>query len=108
MTRTPTTDDWGIDATWLDAFDEEHRVPEQTIERLREVIGRPPADLEERAPIVARPGDPLAVDAAEVVCEGGETRHVDGEIPADFPLGYHRLRPEQGPERRLIVSPGRC
>ena len=54
MTRTPTTDEWGIDASWLDAFDEEHSVPQQTIERLREVIGRPPADLEDRAPIVAR------------------------------------------------------
>jgi 4-alpha-glucanotransferase len=108
VTRTPTTDDWGIDASWLDAFDEEHEVPQETVERLREVIGRPPADLEERAPIVARPGDALEIDAAEVVCEDGETRHIDGELPADFPLGYHRLRPEHGPERRLIVSPGRC
>ena len=108
MTRTPTTDEWGIDASWLDAFDEEHVVPEETVARLREVIGRPPADLEDRAPIVARPGDALEVDAAEVLCEDGEVRRIDGEIPADFPLGYHRLRPEQGPERRLIVSPGRC
>ena len=53
MTRTPTTDEWGIDATWLDALDEEHRVAEETIERLREVIGEPPVDLEDRAPIVA-------------------------------------------------------
>ena len=108
MTRTPTTDEWGVDASWLDAFDEEHRVAQATIERLREVIGRPPADLEERAPIVARPGDALEVDAAEVVCEDGEVRRLDGELPADFPLGYHRLRTGNGQERRLIVSPGRC
>ncbi|MCV2491505.1 4-alpha-glucanotransferase [Geodermatophilus sp. YIM 151500] len=108
MTR-PTTDEWGIDATWLDAFDEqEHEVPAATIERLREVIGRPPADLEERAPIVARPGDALEVERAEVVCEDGEVRTVDGNLPDDFPLGYHRLRTADGPERRLIVSPGRC
>jgi 4-alpha-glucanotransferase len=55
VTRTPSTDEWGIDATWLDALDEEHQVGEATIERLREVIGTPPADLEDRAPIVARP-----------------------------------------------------
>ena len=108
MTRTRTTDDWGIDATWLDAFDEEHEVPQATIERLREVIGSPPADLEERAPIVARPGDPLEIDTAEVLCEDGEVRTIDGEVPADFPLGYHRIRPRSGTERRLIVSPGRC
>ena len=108
MARTGSTDEWGIDASWLDAFDAEHEVAQATIDRLREVIGRPPADLEGRAPIVARPGDPLEVDAADVLCEDGETRHVDGELPEDFPLGYHRLRPADGPERRLIVSPGRC
>ncbi|MCW2620277.1 MAG: 4-alpha-glucanotransferase, partial [Modestobacter sp.] len=62
----PTTDPWGIDASWLDALDEEHSVAPATIDRLREVIGTPPDDLPERAPIVARPGDPLEVDAADV------------------------------------------
>ncbi|WP_448623636.1 4-alpha-glucanotransferase [Geodermatophilus sp. URMC 64] len=105
---TPTTDEWGIDATWVDANDEEHEVAPATIEGLREVIGTPPADLEDRAPIVARPGDVLEVDEAEVDCEDGRTRHIDGELPEDFPLGYHRLRTPDGRERRLIVSPGRC
>jgi 4-alpha-glucanotransferase len=104
----PTTDAWGIDASWLDALDEEHTVAAATIERLRAVIGTPPDDLLERVPIVARPGDPLEVDAADVECEDGQTRHVDGELPEDFPLGYHRLRTPDGRERRLIVSPGRC
>ena len=108
MTPTPTTDEWGIDASWLDALDEEHEVAQATIDRLREVIGRPPADLEERAPIVARPGDALEVEEADVVCEDGEVRHVDGELPADFPLGYHWLQSPEGRRRRLIVSPGRC
>jgi 4-alpha-glucanotransferase len=104
----PTTDAWGIDASWLDALDEEHTVAPATIERLREVIGTPPEDLLERAPIVARPGDPLEVDQVEVECEDGQIRHVDGELPEDFPLGYHRLRTPDGRDRRLIVSPGRC
>ena len=108
MTQKPTTDEWGIDATWLDALDEEHQVADSTIERLREVIGTPPADLEDRAPIVARPGDVLEVDAAQVVCEDGEVRHIDGELPDDFPLGYHWLQSPSGHRRRLIVSPGRC
>src|SRR4051795_9460053 len=108
VTQKPTTDEWGIDATWLDALDEEHQVPDSTIERLREVIGTPPADLEDRAPIVARPGDVLEVDEAEVTFEDGSTRHVDGELPDDFPLGYHWLQAPGGPRRRLVVSPGRC
>ncbi|WP_369137892.1 4-alpha-glucanotransferase [Modestobacter versicolor] len=104
----PTTDAWGIDASWLDALDEVHTVAPATIERLRAVIGTPPEDLAERTPIVARPGDPLEVDEAEVTCEDGSTRQVDGELPEDFPLGYHSLRTPDGRERRLIVSPGRC
>jgi 4-alpha-glucanotransferase len=108
VTHTPTTDDWGIDATWLDALDQEHEVDPTTIERLREVIGRPPADLEDRAPIVARAGDALEIDDADVLCEDGELRHLDGELPRDFPLGYHWLQSPDGHRRRLIVSPGRC
>src|SRR3954454_6952791 len=105
---TPTTDEWGIDATWLDAKDEEHEVAEATIEKLREIIGKPPADLEDRAPIVARPGDALEVDEVDVVCEDGEVRRIDGELPEDFPLGYHWLHTEEGRRRRLVVSPARC
>jgi 4-alpha-glucanotransferase len=108
VTPTPTTDEWGIDASWLDALDEEHSVAQTTIDRLREVIGTPPADLEERAPIVARPGDSLEVDEADVICEDGEVRRIDGELPTDFPLGYHWLQSAEGRRRRLIVSPGRC
>jgi 4-alpha-glucanotransferase len=104
----PTTDAWGIDAGWLDALDEEHTVADSTIERLREVIGTAPDDLLHRVPIVARPGDALEVDRAEVRCEDGSTRTIDGELSEDFPLGYHRLHTEDGRERRLIVSPGRC
>jgi 4-alpha-glucanotransferase len=108
VTHAKTTDEWGIDATWLDALDEEHEVSSETIEKLREVIGRPPADLEDRAPIVARPGDVLEVDEADVLCEDGEVRQIDGELPDDFPLGYHWLQTPEGRRRRLIVSPGRC
>jgi 4-alpha-glucanotransferase len=107
VTQTPTTDEWGIDASWIDALDEEHEVAQATIDRLREVIGKPPADLDERAPIVARPGQALGTGAADVLCEDGEHRQIDGSLPTDFPLGYHWLQSSDG-RRRLIVSPGRC
>jgi 4-alpha-glucanotransferase len=102
------TDEWGIDTVWRDAAEKEHEVSPATLEQLRAVIGTPPDDLEDRAPIVARPGDALEVDEAEVACEDGSQRAIDGELPDDFPLGYHRLRTPDGRERRLIVSPGRC
>ncbi|RBY93410.1 4-alpha-glucanotransferase [Blastococcus sp. TF02-8] len=108
MTPKPTTDAWGIDASWLDALDEEHQVAQETIDTLRRIIGEPPADLDDRAPIVARPGDSLEVDEADVVCEDGEVRQIDGHLPEDFPLGYHWLQSPEGRRRRLIVSPGRC
>ncbi|KQS59550.1 4-alpha-glucanotransferase [Geodermatophilus sp. Leaf369] len=104
----PVTDRWGIDASWLDALDTEHTVEQATIDLLREVIGEPPADLEDTAPIVVRPGDALEVDEAVVVLEDGTSRDVDGELPEDFPLGYHRIRTPDGRDRLLVVTPGRC
>ena len=83
-------------------------VPETTIERLRAIIGTPPADLDDRAPVVTRPGRDLGLGRVEVDCEDGLTRVVDGELPLDFPLGYHQVRTQSGASRRLIVSPGRC
>ncbi len=105
-------DEWGIHATWVDAYGEPRRVRDETVATLREVIGRPPEDLEERAPIVTRPGGRLApwvgAGPVDVVCEGGRTRRVVDVLAGDFPLGYHTLRDGDGRERRLIVSPGRC
>ena len=64
-----------------------------------------------RASLVSRPGRDLglgSVGPVEVECEDGTVRQVDGPLPDDFPLGYHRLRTLDGIEHRLIVSPGRC
>lgn len=106
---TPTADAWGLQRDWVDADDRAQRVAEETLARLREVIGTPPPDLEDTAPIVTRPGRRLGLDGAEheVVCEDGTVRTLGERVPDDFPLGYHRLRTE-GRERLLVVSPGRC
>lgn len=100
-------DAWGIQQDWVDADDRPQRVDDATVARLRTLIGRPPADLEERAPIVTRPGRDLALGRVEVACEDGATRIVDDRLPDDFPLGYHRVR-VGGHDRLLVVSPGRC
>lgn len=104
---TPIADAWGIQQDWVDADDRPHRVPAATVERLRAVIGTPPPDLDERRPLVVRPGRRVCAGPATVVCEDGAERDTDGTLPADFPLGYHRLH-EDGRDRLLVVSPGRC
>jgi 4-alpha-glucanotransferase len=100
-------DAWGIQQEWVDADDRPQRVDDATVARLREVIGEPPADLEERAPIVTRPGRRLGLGRVEVACEDGSTRTVEDRLPDDFPLGYHRVRVGDV-DRLLVVSPGRC
>jgi 4-alpha-glucanotransferase len=100
-------DAWGIQQDWVDADERPQRVDDATVARLREVIGRPPADLDERAPIVTRPGRRLGLGRLEVGCEDGSARTVDDRLPDDFPLGYHRVRVGDH-DRLLIVSPGRC
>ena len=101
-------DAWGVQRRWVDADDGPHEVDDKTVVRLREVIGTPPDDLEQRAPIVTRPGRALGLGTVRVTCEDGTERDVEDRLPDDFPLGYHRLRTPEGTERRLVVSPGRC
>ncbi|MGI8888073.1 MAG: 4-alpha-glucanotransferase [Nocardioidaceae bacterium] len=110
MTSASAADAWGVQKHWVDANDVAQTVADDTIARLRELIGEPPPDLAATAPIVTRPGRDLALGDAEVLvtCEDGQIRRVSGTIPADFPLGYHQLDLADGQTRSLIVSPGRC
>ncbi len=101
-------DRWGIQLEWVDADDRAQTVPADIVGRLREQIGEAPEDLESRAPVVTRPGRDLGLGTVEVVCEDGERRRVDGTLPDDFPLGYHRVRTAEDHDRLLVVSPGRC
>jgi 4-alpha-glucanotransferase len=101
-------DRWGIQVEWVDADDRPRVVPDDVVRTLREAIGEPPDDLESRAPVVTRPGRDLGLGPVQVVCEDGERRQVDGVLPGDFPLGYHRVHTSEGYDRLLVVSPGRC
>lgn len=108
MTEGPAPDDWGIVAEWVDANQRPQRVADTSVRRLREVIGRPPTDLDDRAAIVSRPGRDIRTGSVDVRLEDGTCRHIEGVLPTDFPLGYHTLLSPTGGKRRLIVSPGRC
>src|SRR4051812_45862521 len=87
----PPHDGWGIQCQWVDADGRSHRVAEETVTSLRQVIGTPPDDLEDRAPLVVRPGGALGLGPVRVICEDGSRREVDDRLPDDFPLGYHRI-----------------
>lgn len=109
----PETDDWGLQLEWLDADDQPQQLTDERAAPIREAVGRPPAGLDDVAPLVVRPGARHPLGAVEVRCEDGTTRPLGaGVVPADFPLGYHRVvgAPGTAPdrERRLVVSPGRC
>lgn len=108
--RSDRTDAWGIQRDWIDANDKPQTVSDDTIGRLRQLLGEPPPDLERTAPIVTRPGRDLGLGGREVLvtCEDGQLRRIAGEVPDDFPLGYHQLQTDDGQVRSLIVSPGRC
>ncbi len=104
---TAHTDEWGIQQDYLDADGEPQRSSGETVARVRELIGRPPADLEDWAPVVTRRGRPTGLRGT-VVCEDGTAARLDDVVPDDLPYGYHALTTDAGVERRLIVSPGRC
>jgi len=105
-----SSDPVGIQRHWVDANDQPQTVSDQTIARLRDLIGEPPPDFESTAPLVTRPRGGLGQAGFEVTvtCEDGQTRSFAGVVPDDFPLGYHQLHTDDGRSRGLIVSPGQC
>jgi len=83
------TDAWGVDSSYLDGDDQEQVIGDETIDRLRALIGQPPDDLEDTAPIVTRPGAVNAV-AGELALEDGGSLRIGGTVPLDAEAG----RPE--------------
>ncbi|MBA2414397.1 MAG: 4-alpha-glucanotransferase [Geodermatophilaceae bacterium] len=102
------TDAWGVDGSYVDSDDRLQRIPDNVVRRLRELVGRPPEDLDARAPLVLRVGEQNRVGRCDVVLEDGTSLPVDATLPASLPAGYHELHPADGPPRPLILSPGRC
>lgn len=106
---TPSRDvvSQSVQQDWVDADDQPQRVPDYTVARVLEVMGEPPADLDDTAPVVTRRGRRTGL-RGEVRLEDGGTARLDDVVPDDLPYGYHRLVTDAGVERRLVVSPGRC
>lgn len=103
----------GIAPEFPDAFGTWHHLGDSDAEALIRAMDLPPdhwaAPDTSDAVVFTRPDRPAALAVGgELACEDGTTRRVDGALPADLPLGYHRLHRDDGVESNVVSSPGRC
>src|SRR5262245_36271868 len=103
---------FGIDDQYLDTRGKTQALPDAIRHRLLEAMGVQP-DAGEEPPVPMRflsPGRTRRLDGKGTIhLEDGNQRRVEGELPEDLPLGYHRLVMEGGDEPiRLIVAPRAC
>jgi 4-alpha-glucanotransferase len=100
---------WGVATEYEDAGGELRRVPEETVDWILGEMGATPVGPPRDAgPLVLRPGGRLPAGRWRLLAEDGGEAEVRGALPSDVPPGHHRLAGEDGAERALIVSPGRC
>ena len=99
--------DSGIQKYYVDALGTRHAAPRDTVRAIERAMtaGRGPAG---GGTLVVRAGSRMRVGKADVHLEGGGILPIDGELPADLPLGYHALAGRSGAPRRLIVAPAAC
>ena len=108
---------WGIALGYHDVLGVWHETAPETAAALLEAMGA--AEKGGAGPMAGddpvwtvRPDDerPLVDDELwRLRTEDGADERVEGSLPAGLPLGYHRLvREDDGYERLLVVSPGRC
>jgi 4-alpha-glucanotransferase len=108
------TDRFGIDDSYHDARGVRHETSRATRAALQAAMGvapetaAPPLDEPDAVRVLLPGGDRSLNGPADLVLEDGNARPLDGALPEELPLGYHRLYPRGGGETLLVVSPGRC
>jgi 4-alpha-glucanotransferase len=96
---------WGVDTGYHDVTGAWRQAPPSTIETILAVMGADRDEPPTGPVVVLGPGRlPKEVGHQRLDLEDGSSVDIDGTLPGDLPLGYHRL--EDG--TRVIVSPGRC
>ena len=106
MTPTPAPE---ILTSFKDALGNLREAPADTVAAIESAMGTPPPNVE-TAVMVVRQGQRRELsDPAEIELEDGTILDADDRLPADLPLGYHRLR-FTGTDQvtKLIVTPGVC
>lgn len=96
---------WGVDTGYHDVSGVWRQPPPSTIEAILAAMGADRDEPPAGPVVIVAPGrEPRAVGYQRLDLEDGSSVDIDGTLPGDLPLGYHRL--ENG--RRVIVSPGHC
>ncbi len=107
------TSGWGVDLNYRDALGEWHEVPEETIRAIHTAMDAEPgtlAPVHNDSVIIACAGEQREIPCGgTILLETGETISAEKRLPADLPLGYHRMELD-GASRaaRLIVCPAKC
>jgi 4-alpha-glucanotransferase len=105
----PDPKSWGVAPGYVDAREQWKETPPETAAAILDAMEAGDDAPPESPVVVARPGAEIDLgDAVEVRFEGGGSAEVDGTLPPDAPLGYHRLVGRDGNEQDLILSPGTC
>lgn len=103
---------WGIETGYEDAGGAWREPPPSTIDAILDVMGAPDAEgPPDWDGVVVVSGAPFALPPGRwrLELEDGGTLDVEGELPGDLPLGYHRMTASRGEGSRcLIVCPDRC
>ncbi len=103
-------DEWGIEPGYHDTGGAWRTAPPDAVAAFRTAMGAPdtpPAAAGDGSVRFVREGTSPEVPPGDVVLEDGTRCPVGGPLPADLPLGYHRLETEDG-SRPLVVVPHRC
>jgi 4-alpha-glucanotransferase len=109
VTRGIDPNAWGIASGYLDAREEWKDAPPDAIDAVLAAMDAVEGSPPDSPVVVARRGTAVDLgDAVEVRFEDGGSEKIEGSLPFDAPLGYHRLVDRDGGERDLILSPGSC
>ena len=99
----------GIWTSYYDAFGNHYQLSEEAAAQLVAAMdlapGQPVPDGRD-AVVVTGPHRGEWVPAGELELEDGTRLRVDGPLPAELPLGYHRLHRDDGVTTTVISSPG--
>jgi 4-alpha-glucanotransferase len=102
-----TPEAWGVAAGFWDAEGTWQTASPETLAAVMAAIRPEGSAPTTAATLVVHPGEQPEVPEPELMTEDGAELQIRGRLPADLPLGYHRLRADGG-ERRLVVAPVRC
>jgi 4-alpha-glucanotransferase len=114
----PSPRAWGILTHHVDTAGRHRTASAETVDTLLAALGadrrRPEPDdawplviVQGERPALGRDDAGGTAPPAEVELEDGSARACDDRLPADLPLGYHRLH-QGGRSRPLVVTPSRC